>query len=79
MVISEATKKAVVEASKECLRVILFAVIPVAIDMLNKGQVDYRLLAVTGAIAGLRFIDSLLHNYGKETGNDTLSGGITRF
>jgi hypothetical protein len=71
--------KVYVESIKELLRVVVLAVIPVLIDSLNTGEVNLRVLFVVGAVAGLRFIDKLLHEYGKEENNETLIKGITRF
>jgi len=53
------------EALKSGLRTIVLAVIPVLIDSLTKGVVDLRLLLIVGGIAGLRFIDSWLHEHDK--------------
>lgn len=61
------------ESSKEGLRVVLLAVIPVAIDSLLKGQLDLRLVVTVGAVALLRFVDSWLHKSGKA------EKGLTRF
>ena len=71
--------QAILEALKEFLRVSVLAVIPVAVDGLTRGQLDLRLLGITAAVAGLRFIDKLLHELGKESENDSLSKGLTRF
>ena len=62
-----------IEAVKEGLRVVVISIIPIAIDGLMKSQVDFNLVLITGAIAGLRFIDSWLHNSG------VAKKGITRF
>ena len=64
-----------VEALKEGARVIVLAIIPLLIDMLAKGAIDWTLIAVTGAIALLRFLDKYLHLEG-EPG---VAGGLTRF
>lgn len=71
--------KPFVEAIKELLRVIVIAILPVVLDMLVNGSINIELIALTGAIAGLRFIDKLLHETGKENGSDTLTKGLTRF
>lgn len=65
--------KALLEASKEGMRVVLLAVLPVAIDSLSKGTLDYRLILTVGALALLRFVDSWLHQSGKA------EKGLTRF
>lgn len=62
-----------IEAVKEGLRVVVIAVIPVVIDALLSGAVDLRLVAVTGAVAGLRFLDKWLHESG------VAEKGLTRF
>lgn len=72
------------EALKELGRVVVLAIIPVLISSLESGVVDWKLLVVIGAVAGLRFIDKLLHNYGilQESGNSVESvwtKGLTRF
>lgn len=72
-------KQAYIEAFKEMMRVVLLAVIPLLIDNLGSGEFNWRLIWVTAAIAGLRFVDSMLHEYGKRVGSTTLSKGLTRF
>lgn len=72
-------KNALVEALKEFFRLTILSVIPLLVDGLTSGTIDWRLVGVTAAIAGLRFIDKLLHEYGKETENDGLTKGLTRF
>lgn len=72
-------KEALIESTKEFFRVCVLAAIPVVIDGLAKGMVDFRVVAITAAIAGLRFVDKVLHELGKEKGNDTLTKGLTRF
>lgn len=49
------------EAVKEFFRLIIIAVIPVAIDSLQKGNLDFRTLLIVAAIAGLRAIDRFLY------------------
>lgn len=70
---------ALVESAKEFMRVIVLAAIPLLIDGLSAGVVDWRLVGITAAIAGLRFLDKLLHEYGKETDNKRLVRGLTQF
>ena len=48
------------EALKEFGRVIAIAVIPVLIDSLQKGLVDFRMIVVVAIIAGLRAVDRYL-------------------
>jgi len=63
------------EALKELCRVIVLAIIPILIEALNSGKFDIRIILVTGAIAGLKFIDKLLHlNAPKGE-----AGGLTHF
>jgi len=61
------------EALKEAGRVVALAVIPLLIDGVTRGVFDWRLYAITGAVAFLRFVDKWLH----ETGH--AEKGITRF
>ncbi len=77
------------EAIKEFFRVIVLAIIPILIEMLLSGSLDLKLVGITGAIAGLRFIDKYLHQVGKEIENNQknkrnkktspLTTGLTRF
>lgn len=71
--------EALKEALKELLRVVFIAVIPLAIDGLSTGNLDPKLLGITAIIAALRFLDKFLHETGKNTGNETLEKGLTRF
>ena len=75
--------KPFVEATKEFFRVVVLAMIPVAIDGLIQSTIDFRLMAITGIIAGLRFLDKFLHELGKQNSTDTeqsnLIKGLTRF
>jgi len=70
---------AYVEAGKELLRVALLAVIPVTIDMLNSGSVNWKTLGIVALIAVLRAFDKLLHETGKITDDTNLTLGLTRF
>ena len=67
------------EATKELFRVVLLAIVPVLIDMMSKGQIDWNTVGVIAMLAGLRYVDVLLHEKGKEIGNSTLEKGVTRF
>lgn len=70
----------VVEAVKEFFRVMLLAVVPLVISYLEQGQgIDYRAMIIVAALAGLRFIDKLLHEYGVDEENENLIKGLTRF
>lgn len=57
----------IVETLKELLRTGLIAIIPVVIDGLSAGSVDWRLAGTAGLIAVLRAFDKMLHEYGKST------------
>lgn len=72
-------KKPLIEALKEMGRVVVIAVLPVLISGIEKGFVDAKVLAVVGAVAGLRFLDKFLHEAGKTTKNKKLIAGLTRF
>jgi len=67
------------ESLKELLRVVMIALVPNLILYAEQGYFDVRALALTAAIAGLRFVDKLLHLEGKESGNENLEKGLTRF
>ena len=71
--------KALKKGLLEMGRVVVLAIIPVLIAMLESNKFDWRLLAVVAMIAGLKFLDEYLHEVGKETDNDILIKGITRF
>lgn len=71
--------EAIKKASLEGLRVVVLSIIPVIILGLEQGNLDWRLVALTGVIAGLRFVDKLLHEMGKESGDERLVTGLTRF
>lgn len=69
----------ILEAGKELARVAIIAAIPVLIDGLSAGRINWQLVASCGLIAMLRGLDKLLHLEGKVTGNSLLTGGLTRF
>lgn len=52
---------ALVEAFKELLRTGLIAVIPLVIDGLASGIINWRTIGIAGAIAVLRAVDKWLH------------------
>lgn len=68
-------KEAIISGLKEAGRVVVLAVVPVLIDSLQKGIVDWRVIGITGAIAFLRFVDKALH----EMEPKGVSGGLVRF
>lgn len=88
---SKAIENALIEAVKEALRFVLVglsgSIIPIAMAgvdtvngaiMINWLIVSALLLAtVLGAVA--RGIDKFLHEWGKETDNENLTKGLTRF
>ena len=67
--------KAFLEALKEAGRVVVIAIIPVAIPMINDWTIDWKMLATVGAITLLRFIDKYMHLQAPEGE----SRGLTRF
>jgi len=73
----EALLKSLWSAFKDLLRNVLIAVLPIAIDRV--GQLNLDPVLLVGIIAGLKYLDSALHKYGKEVGNETLLKGIMRF
>lgn len=81
-------KDALLEAFKELFRVVLLAVIPVAIQSVEENFIDLRTIGVVALLAALRFIDKYLHETGKdvekrsakkEQVTSILTGGLTRF
>jgi hypothetical protein len=64
-----------IEALKEAGRVAVLAVLPIIIDSVAKGVIDWNLVAVTALVAVLRFLDAYLHNNAPAG----VSGGLTRF
>ena len=67
------------EAAKEAGRVVLLAILPLLISGLENQSLDLTVVAVVGALALLRFVDKLMHEVGKEEGNEDLLKGLTRF
>lgn len=72
-------KNALKEAGLELLRVVVLAIIPVTIAGIESNAIDWQLIATVGAVAGLRFVDKLLHQYGKDIDDQRLIKGVTRF
>lgn len=64
----------VVETLKELLRTGVIASIPVAIDGLSQGELNFRLIGVAFLIAALRALDKMLHEMGKENPNMKVNG-----
>ena len=71
--------KPYVEALKELARVAILSCIPILIDGITQNKINWTLVASAAMISALRGLDKLLHLEGKEKGNDTLTGGLTRF
>ena len=63
------------KAAKEPLRLLVLSILPILITRLS--QLDYQ-WAVVGTLL-LRLADSILHEVGKATNNETLTLGLTRF
>ena len=61
------------EAVRELLRVVVLAVIPVAILSIEQGTVDLKAIVVVASVAALRFIDKYLYESGK------MKKGLTHF
>ena len=72
---NEKLLKTIWEAAKEPLRLLVLSVLPVLITSL--AELSYWWAGV--AIVFLRLLDSVLHEVGKETNNETLTRGLTRF
>lgn len=71
--------KPVIEASKEALRVVVLSIIPVLITQVELGIVNYKVVAVVGLLALLRWLDKFLHEVGKTREDSPLTKGLTRF
>jgi hypothetical protein len=69
----------VVEALKEMGRVIVLAIIPVAIPMIERWEIDWKLIATVAIITLLRGVDKILHELGKEEKDESLIKGLVRF
>lgn len=64
------------EAVKEPLRLLVLGVIAFAIaELSNLPKTE----TISVVLLVLRFIDKLLYEYGKETGDDNIAKGLTRF
>ena len=75
MNISQKTKDAFVEATLEFGRVVVLATLPILTEAILSGSIDWRIIAVTATVAGLRWVDKFLHTKAPEG----KSGGLTRF
>lgn len=76
---TDAIKLSILKSLLELGRISVLAAIPVIIDGLLKGVVDWRLVGISAIIAFLKALDKFLHELGIETKNDTLTLGLTRF
>jgi hypothetical protein len=64
------------ESIKEFFRVILLSIVPLLISYLEQGTgIDWRAIIIVAVLAGLRFVDKLLHLNAPEG----TAGGLTRF
>lgn len=72
---NEIIKKALLEMG----RIMAIAAIPLLVDGLTQGMINWRVIAIAVVIAGLKFWDKLLHEYGKTEGNEKFLKGLTRF
>lgn len=68
-------KNAIWEAVKEPLRLLVLAVIPLVLVYFQAINTEWAILIV----GALRFVDKLLHEIGKENGDENLTKGIVRF
>ena len=71
--------KPLLEGLTELGRIALIAIIPIMIDGLLKGIIDWRLIGISALIAVLKAIDKFLHKLGVQEDNDSLTLGLTRF
>jgi hypothetical protein len=71
------TKEAILEGLKEPLRLLVLALIPLLINWISGQAWDAQFIAIVLII--LRAVDKILHDIGKEAGNEVLEGGLTRF
>ena len=65
------------EATKELLRYIVLAIPALIISWLAQQSFNAEIVLIVTTI--LRFLDKVLHDWGKESGSTTLEGGLTRF
>jgi hypothetical protein len=54
-------KHAILEGLKELARIMVLAAVPILIDGLQAGRVNWDLVGVAVAIAGLKFVDKVAH------------------
>lgn len=59
--------KPIIESLKDAGRIVVLAIVPILIaDLSNGNGINWQVIAVTAAIAGLKFIDSMMHETAKE-------------
>ena len=78
------SKEILIKAVKEFFRVVLISIIPILISSLENNSIEIKVVLVVAGVAGLRFIDKLLHEFGLELEEDTdkeslFTTGLTRF
>jgi len=66
--------KEFVEGLKEVLRTSMMALIPVVILSLQEGEVDWRLIGISAAIALLSGVDKWLHKLERGVAGNGLTG-----
>lgn len=71
--------KPLLESLKEFARIAVLAAIPIVVDGLERGGVDWRLAGLASLIAALKALDKFVHKYGKENADYNLAKGLTRF
>ena len=74
-------KKALWEATKEPLRILVLAALTFIIDWLLQNIAQFKLNTAEQAVilVALRYADKFLHEWGKETDSEVLTKGITQF
>jgi len=68
-------KDALIKALLEMGRLIVLAVIPVAIPMVEAAKIDWKLILIVAVVTLLRGIDKYLH----ELAPEGEAGGLVRF
>lgn len=76
-IISDELARSLWEATKEPLRLLLLALVSTLI--VHFTSVPQPEVTITIMVIGLKTIDRFLHTWGKETDNDQLLTGLTRF
>lgn len=70
--------EAIIESTKELLRIMILAAVPVLVIGIENGQIDWKLVGTAVAIAGLRALDKLIHKSSSDEGW-LKNGGLTGF